>query len=80
MPSGPRPDPPFRSIKLVFNGHLSDRTWANVMWLHANGDGVITVSDLEALAGDAGDPLRHSLHAVAVQRLAARDDTGRSVG
>jgi|SRR5678809_1335152 len=55
MPSGPRPDPPFRSIKLVFNGHLSDRTWANVMWCHANGDGVITVSDLEALAGDAGD-------------------------
>lgn len=54
MPTGPRPRPPVRSIRLVFGGSFLDAVWFNVMWLYATGTGEITHSNVEDLANDCG--------------------------
>lgn len=51
MPAGPRPTPPTRCVKLVYNGHYGGAPWANVMWLFVTGSGVISTTDLNNLAG-----------------------------
>lgn len=56
MPAPPRPDPPTRFCKLVFNGSLEDAVWANVMWLYLTGSGEITVGDLGDLANACAGP------------------------
>lgn len=53
MPTGPRPDPPNRSCKLVFYGTFGSASWANVMWLYLTGSGEIVHDDLLDLAGGA---------------------------
>lgn len=46
----PRPDPPNRSVRLVYSGHFGAANWVNVMWLFLTGSGEITTSDLNTLA------------------------------
>lgn len=50
MPTGPRPEPPTRCTKLVYNGTFVDTSWTNVMWLYLTGSGTITTGDLNDLA------------------------------
>lgn len=51
-PAPPRPDPPSRSVRLVFSGHYGGAPWSNVMWLFLSGSGEITTSELNALAAE----------------------------
>ena len=55
MPTGPRPEPPTRFCKLVYQGTWQDAVWANVMWLFLTGSGVITVPELNDLANECSD-------------------------
>lgn len=50
MPEGPRPTPPTRFCKLVYNLSFGSAPWNNVMWLYLTGSGTITTSDLNDLA------------------------------
>lgn len=51
MPTGTRPTPPTRFCKLVYNLTYADLPMNNVMWLYLTGSGVITIPQLNDLAG-----------------------------
>jgi len=48
--TGPRPDPPSRSCKVVVTGLAGTAQWTNVLWLYLTGSGEITHTTLIALA------------------------------
>lgn len=52
MPTGPRPSPPTRSVKVVFTGSLQSAVWQNVMWGFATGSAEIPHSSAQSLSQD----------------------------
>jgi hypothetical protein len=56
VPSGPRPDPPTRSVRLAYAGTYGTAPWANILWCRATGTGEIsqdTLNDFVDAAADA---------------------------
>lgn len=64
MPTGPRPDPPTRTCKVVFAGSYGEAVWNNVMWLFLTGSGEITSSDVQALSDAMSSAYGNAFQAV----------------
>lgn len=55
MPTGTRPSPATRQVKVAYYGTWQTAQWANIMWLYLTGSGEISVSELNDLAGACSD-------------------------